>query len=292
MPIADPEKRREYQRIWAQKNRTTIPEEFKFKPKKATWEQLMGVENTANSLSTWKECIDETKKLLGNRMVNRVGVAMFALRACKIKQGGDVRSNNFVKDSQMNLKEFAKEAGINDRTLSDWIHITRRIVMKLPEGCTEVDFHAAKMALDKGRDASDDTLMERYNEFTDDTKPMRDVEYFLRGVRGVNRALSVGGWGVVRALTERETKAVEIMLGFCDIYFKDIKHASVKEVETATEDTHYQSRSRGSYEAVESSQVERPSQAAKELERMGLTYKNPGDIPAGLRKYVKPEATT
>ncbi len=156
MPYADVDKQKEYQRKWSNKKNA---EKTKVSPRTITWEELQDLRTTSR-IETYKECILEAKKTLQNNHKERLRLALIAIRACTIRRGGK------SKEPEPNsLKEFAREVGVHQKTLSDWTMVVRRVWMNLPKDA-QLDFnmHCARMAMEKdGRDVTDDELVETYH---------------------------------------------------------------------------------------------------------------------------------
>jgi len=151
------EKQREYQRKWAQKRRDQ-------KKLVATWEQLT---RKWENVKTYGECVSKAQKFAFSHRGHRLDIAELCLRACVIKHGGDQRSDQ-AKESQRNtVTAFAKEIGINHKTLFNWIFVKTGIFDNLPQAHKKwgVNFGTARRAqLLSSKNGKD--LIENYQELS------------------------------------------------------------------------------------------------------------------------------
>lgn len=74
----------------------------------------------------WDHNIDLAKKLLSQKKYSQMQVADLALEVCEITWGGSSKSMKMKT-----LTEFAKEIGVNAKTLSNWVGIKKNIYDKL-----------------------------------------------------------------------------------------------------------------------------------------------------------------
>ncbi len=195
MPYALPEKQKAAQRAWYLKKKSVssvIPGDFRLKKQTVTWEQLNAID--LGSFSKWGECVQASKEILIARNGNKVMIAQLALRAVKIKKGGDHKTKDFLGGKYgPTLKTFAKEVGIHEKTLSDWIRVFLLVIEGLPKDQQVVDYSAARMAIEvEGRDATPEVLLERYNNIADPKKPHRTLYYFFENLRGAKTNVSQG----------------------------------------------------------------------------------------------------
>lgn len=75
----------------------------------------------------WKECVEEAKILTRNYKEIRFKLVDIALKCCSINRGGRTHSEKY------SLDKFAKEVGINHKTLSEWVRIKTTIFDQLNE---------------------------------------------------------------------------------------------------------------------------------------------------------------
>lgn len=75
----------------------------------------------------WERNIEMARSLLKDRKRSHMEIARLALEVCEITWGGG------NKEGHKTLRSFAKEIGINEKTLSQWVAIRRNIFEKLPD---------------------------------------------------------------------------------------------------------------------------------------------------------------
>ncbi len=159
MPYKSKEKQREVQRHWAaaKAKRTRAVEGAKLdlidiqpfahliqlKKGTVTWAEL-NQSDYFEKIDKWEDCVTLGKTYINHRRTNRLVVAALAVRACVIKHGG--RKTKLVH-SEPSLTAYAKEIGINFRTLWTWIEVKRRVVDHLPQGTEQIDFTAGMIAV-------------------------------------------------------------------------------------------------------------------------------------------------
>lgn len=149
MPYANIEKQRTYQRNWARWKASEKP--IDLRKNFITWEQLQEVDEITN-LKTWEECTSRTRTLLSNKKTNRYLIACLALKACVIKWGGK------HKTSDITLADFAKDVGINRKTLWTWVTIKTDIADRLPNLRKGLDWTAANEALRNAYTTNEDPI--------------------------------------------------------------------------------------------------------------------------------------
>lgn len=116
MPYADKEKQKEYQRKWTARKRKAIGGIV-------TFEELTRTDiKKIRSLKTWKSCVNEANALIGAVKGNRMKIVELCLQAVVITKGGDRRTQDWKDEGSVNtINAFAKEIGINYKTLHNWI---------------------------------------------------------------------------------------------------------------------------------------------------------------------------
>jgi hypothetical protein len=74
----------------------------------------------------WKENLERARIILASKNKNQLEIAKLALEVCEVKHGGDNRG-----EYKFTLKNFAKEAGLNPKTLYQWCLLKRNVYDKL-----------------------------------------------------------------------------------------------------------------------------------------------------------------
>ncbi len=76
-------------------------------------------------MDKWTECVSKARKLVSEIKVNKMRVAELALSATEARMGGDRKSLVWKERKHKTLDDFAKEIGISNSALYDWIQIKR-----------------------------------------------------------------------------------------------------------------------------------------------------------------------
>lgn len=198
MPYALKEKQREFQRRWAAdkavKRQNQSLDESRavvdsLKTGVVYWKDLVAVTAKLQDLTTWDQTVKKTRSYLIGRKTNRIAIATLALHACKIKSGGKRVKG---EDEVNTIKKFAEEAGINRKTLGDWIAVKKLIVDQLPHEVKYLDYCAAKLAIDNYRNKPDE-VVKRYFEMTNDSSPERSSRVALRTIQAMKAHLQSFG---------------------------------------------------------------------------------------------------
>lgn len=144
MSYSSIEKQREYQRVWARN-----------KNKDGTRNIRTGLITSTDlkkldqfeEVNTWNGCVRSAKLYVEEKKLNRLIIATLAIQSCKIRHGGDFRTEAFKSGSYgKTLHTFAIEIGIHPKTLSEWIRIKRFIVDHL-NASDGLDSAAAYLAM-------------------------------------------------------------------------------------------------------------------------------------------------
>ena len=211
MSYKDKDKQREYQRLWAQTKKkgenfqsqgrrdVFIRREdgsFNLKRASVTWEELSQVQ--IEKLDSFDKCVKEGKKLVFGRRINRIAIASIAMRAVKIRVGGDRRSSEYQKslDSKRTVASFSKELGISNRTLDTWIKIKTVIIDKLPKEIEEINWTAADKALDVWRKEGGDpqTIYQKFANEDPFIKNAQEAERIALRLKRIFRAVGTKGF--------------------------------------------------------------------------------------------------
>lgn len=195
MPYADAEKQREFQRKWIAEKTVRLraltdaarPDHHRgIRDGTTTWER---VEAEMEGVKTWDQCVAAAQKLAPGRS-DRYGVAALALEACRIKWGGDRRTDNWklAFDSKKTLTQFAVEAGVNKKTLWSWVQIYGFLKDYLPKD-EPIDFTAASMCVRDG-----ELTVEHYRKLIKRHSPERDAYNVLKMLSGTQYVLEHRGF--------------------------------------------------------------------------------------------------
>lgn len=90
-------------------------------------------------LNRYNSLVDEGKKLVGSIRSHQVKLAHLATQVCTIRHGG-------ISNAFYTIKDFAKDIGINPKTLQDYVAIYRNVIKIVgisPEKCTPEQWRAA-----------------------------------------------------------------------------------------------------------------------------------------------------
>lgn len=167
-PYADTIRQREYQRNWAR--RTSIYKrkdgELKISASVVTWEMLQDI-NHFDELTKYEQCTELSKKYITGNRTNRLAVAALAIQACKIKQGGDVKSKKFIEGVYgKTLRQFSVDIKMHYKTLHGWVAAKTLVIDRLPKSEQMIDWTAADNAVRRGkRDPKE--IIENYFKFKD-----------------------------------------------------------------------------------------------------------------------------
>lgn len=195
MPYSLPEAQREYQRNWAKRKRVaSIQNGY------VTWEQLTETA-VAESLHSYKECVEAAKSYIVGRKINRLAVAALAIRSCVVIHGGDRRSEFCMFKNMPTIKKFALDIGVKYGTLCDWISIQKKIIEVMPDHLRQypIDMAAAGYAI-RGNIASPEIAITKYEEML--LQPHRRLGFFL--FKNLQSTATVCKKGAVRGLSDSQ----------------------------------------------------------------------------------------
>lgn len=94
---------------------------------------------------TYAEYVRLGRKMLATVQVHQVYIAFFATEVCQISHGGAVGRKLYT------LKDYARDIGMNNKTLSEWVNTYRVVIQKLGMDINEVtikDWTAASRVLE------------------------------------------------------------------------------------------------------------------------------------------------
>jgi len=74
---------------------------------------------------TYLEAVEQSKNLIKKNDANRFEICKLCLSVCEIKHGGS------KMHGLKTIKDFSKDIGINEKTLSNWINVYRNFYKKL-----------------------------------------------------------------------------------------------------------------------------------------------------------------
>lgn len=121
MPYVLVEKQKAYQKEWSRKKYELLNKDGSPKQAVITWEELNKC-NYVDDYKSWKECVTEAKQLSKTKHVDRILIGNLAIRACKIRHGGDYKTRAFTEGRYgKTLKEFASDIGVHRKTLWTWV---------------------------------------------------------------------------------------------------------------------------------------------------------------------------
>ena len=75
---------------------------------------------------TYDECVEIGKQIVNSVNDKQMRICELAMEVCTIRHGG--RSDKFYT-----MKDFAKDIGLNNKTLNQWMLIYRNVVLKLSD---------------------------------------------------------------------------------------------------------------------------------------------------------------
>lgn len=135
----------------------------------------------------WHTAITQAKGLLGGRRVNQMRVAEIAMQVCEISWGG-------AKPEGRTLTDFAKEIGVNQSTLSNWVSIRRRVYEKLnPELRAKATTHTLiQAARCVGEKATSLEINKAVGDLVYDYSPDRKMLSYLRHLRSISSCMNDG----------------------------------------------------------------------------------------------------
>lgn len=82
------------------------------------------------NIRKWNEAVDKAKALGTAAKEHQMEIARLALSVCEITHGG--ARKNSAAEGKCTIFRFAKEAGVNECTLSNWIAIRKLVFERLP----------------------------------------------------------------------------------------------------------------------------------------------------------------
>lgn len=184
-PYKDKTKQREFQKEWEAK---------RYKPPMVL-PTIGEIDATINDrkLDTYQQCIDFASRIVTFRKNLRLAIAMVAIRACKIRHGGDVRSSKFLGgDYGTTITDFAEAIGIHSKTLSDWIRVKLQVIDQLPKN-TPVDWSAAANTLARKNKTSTPVPKLYLEQSTKRAKQEKNARKYLTALRNFSSFLRVYG---------------------------------------------------------------------------------------------------
>lgn len=133
----------------------------------------------AVSEPVWAEAVTQAKGLIYTINKARFDIAALALKVCVIRQGG--KQGDKYKTGR-SLKDFAKQIGINHKTLCEWVRIKRNIIDKLPEGLYFPDKYVAaqRAACKVSRKAKPEVVVKAYKRELSDNSPQFYFDQLVR----------------------------------------------------------------------------------------------------------------
>ena len=129
----------------------------------------------------WDRNVELAKRLYQNRYLTQMEIAQLALEVCEISWGGSKQRKLYT------LKKFAADAGIESRTLSNWVGIKVAVFDKLPPDAQgKAKFTTmAHVASRVVRDASPETVSNVYKELTEHKPFDSKMRRYLADIRSI-----------------------------------------------------------------------------------------------------------
>lgn len=119
----------------------------------------------------WKEAIARAKAAVSELHKYRRVVAQEAMKVCDVQQGGG--SHWSKHDGVYTIRRFADDAGVNYKTLWNWINVERDLVPTLKPGeYSEEDYKFAQKAIKdcRGKKAEPEAVRDRFRVLKQDNK--------------------------------------------------------------------------------------------------------------------------
>lgn len=165
-------------------------------------------------VSKWEDNVIAAKALLGSTRDRQMKIAALAIEVCDISWGGG------VKKGQYTLRAFAKDIGISEKTLSNWVGLKRRILDKLRP---ELRYKAklkdlVRAAKTLGAEASSEEINKRVFDLIHDSGPDKKLVTYLCSLRAT---AAIFQDEAVVSLCKRET--LEEVVYFCESIIKNIQ---------------------------------------------------------------------
>lgn len=164
----------------------------------------------------WQNCVAAAKKRVKEIHASRLAITKIALACCDIRQGGGAHWNDF--EGIYTLKGFAKEIGMNYKTLQNWT-VAFRFVPGLEEGeYQEEDYKFAHRAVTIcGRGADRAKLIEEFRKQRDGAKSVYKLGTIIEWARShynfVSKAskadLASDDLSALRTICERTIDAID-----------------------------------------------------------------------------------
>ncbi len=206
MPYKSKEERRKYAREWAR-------ERAKFRPKIKPVSFALSQIPDFKDVKTYEKCVEKAAAMVANKKLSQLIIGRLALRACHIKWGGRVDPSVEAPT----LTQFAKEIGVSNKTLTDWVKAVR-LIEKLPQN-TEyryADCHfAIRESAKSGVDAS-----EIYSELISETTNLKRVllvERFSGSLIYTLKKIQP------HEIENRELAAIKNLMAQIQVFFKGTK---------------------------------------------------------------------
>jgi hypothetical protein len=99
-----------------------------------------------DKMTLWLRCVDEAKQEVSKLHAARARIVDLALRCCDIQWGGGAHWSGH--EGVYTARRFAKEIGVNYKTLMNWLTARRVVADNLPPGeWKEEDFRFAQRAI-------------------------------------------------------------------------------------------------------------------------------------------------
>lgn len=143
-------------------------------------------ENETEKDRLWKKCVEEAKLLVTQYKNARFKVAELAMRVCILHHGGRASIQRYT------IRQFAKEIGMPEKTLWEWVRMKRNIYDNLDEkqreGLTLSQMKYMDMKL-KGVERDDKfkpKLLKAYKEMSKKSETTVKMEKYLQHLKSIH----------------------------------------------------------------------------------------------------------
>lgn len=134
---------------------------------------------------TWEEAISEAKILVNHKNGHQLKIAELAFSVCEIVYGG------YNDPTLYTVKKFAKEIGVHEKTLSNWMGIYKGVVVKLPPEFENLSYNRCaqihKLADNNASKKQIETIARELTSNDFDLKMKR----YLHDLRGIFRNFEI-----------------------------------------------------------------------------------------------------
>lgn len=164
----------------------------------------------------WEKNTSEARSIIAATKNQQIKVATLALEVCEISRGGSSKD-------LFTITRFAKEIGVNEKTLSTWMSVKKLCVDKLPKNIVREarysDLLRTSMLLNK--EASSKAVIQAYEKVTGGSSLEMVVKGYIRELRSLHYNFELKD-----AANLCDEKILQETLYFCNGIIKKIKESN------------------------------------------------------------------